>query len=1277
MAAAGGDVWVETRDEETGAVYFFNAVTAEAVWSRPEAGLVVSEAAFDALDADGVELAVLVQRAAALAAGGGGAAAPGDAFAAEDAHVVAAAAAPAGGAAPEWEEVVDDDTGERFWFNTRTQESQWEDPSGGAAAAAPPPVAPGGERAVVSTPEPEFVAPPPADAFSPPATALAAAAVVVEPAEAAGGNTPTSPRGAPAAAAIVVAEPALLPPAVPPSTAPSRAMAAAALAAHASADGATAVVPPPSAPPHAAAAVAAAAHTAVGDDGATAVVPPPAAPHAAPGAHGGGADAVVAAPAATGAAAPGAAQGAPPVPPPSARLSTAVPLAGEAAAVGDGAAARLTSPGPSKRGLGADVASGGAAPAGGSPPPAAFRGVQALGPPPAKPAAVGGSPTSASAVVAAGAAAAAGTPPPPSVTPIAGSSRSLAAKPALVSGGPPVPPKAPSVGGGLAGPPPPLLAGPPPLPLAGPPPPPAAALSITSTSRAASGAAPVVASAALALEVDDGVASVAVEEEVPEICVDAPVAAVAGGGGAMPRPKVAVRRASNAAMLLAKTATAESGTRGVCGGGGGDGAYARRACVAGLPRVSSPEKLVGAPAAAPMAVSGGAARPGVVSTTRPALLPPAVLPSRMAAPAGAPAGAGARGPPPAPLSLTAAAAGSSPLTPLKLPSPHVVAVGGTPDAGPLGATPAAAPLPAPVAPPPPPSASPSAHPVPPPSAHPVPPPAPPPGRPDSRVRVLSDEPMSLRSSPGIASGSRRDSNTSFMSGDSNVADDLSTLSDAASPAVRPMLKKPNGAANGGRAVSDSVAIAMARDGGSEYSEQAQEAKGSRDREDQGKKITNVRSLQSRLEHATSELQVAHSRIHELVHENSSLRRQLIELRRSVAAAASATVKEAGAAGAAGATSRRESTTAGGGGGRPPVDESFVTQLSFLKSVPLFHTFSEAQFSKMCAQLRLIEYHDGETIIRQGDVGDKFYIIKSGKVRVHKMKAVATRAGAGSGSVAAGADEDGDDEDVAFPGDLVAELSKGFFFGERALLTNDPRAASCVANGEVFCFTLDRAAFKDILGSVEDILGSYSDAHYSVVNPEVISITHHIGHFCDFLLEAPGAAVEAGAVGGTALWEMPPAAAASSAVQLLLPEFGIDDIFSNLQVTFAKYCLVQTTLLFMCDHARNTLVLTDVEKGVDTVYPVSVGGLGAATLRAGEVIFVPDTSADERFAVDERGNPVGDWAATQRQIDTALGRSTRSIVSVPVRNRGGTILAVLQVTRACRYAFSYAAVCTSD
>jgi putative ABC transport system ATP-binding protein len=82
----------------------------------------------------------------------------------------------------------------------------------------------------------------------------------------------------------------------------------------------------------------------------------------------------------------------------------------------------------------------------------------------------------------------------------------------------------------------------------------------------------------------------------------------------------------------------------------------------------------------------------------------------------------------------------------------------------------------------------------------------------------------------------------------------------------------------------------------------------------------------------------------------------------------------------------------------------------------------------------MELHpSGRVIVRQGEPGDKFYMIRKGKVKVLV--------------------DDGRGERC------VNELSQGDFFGDRALLTDEPRNATVAAVDDVETYVVDRETFQ--------------------------------------------------------------------------------------------------------------------------------------------------------------------------------------------------------------------------
>ncbi|XP_072509166.1 cAMP-dependent protein kinase type II-beta regulatory subunit isoform X2 [Notamacropus eugenii] len=96
------------------------------------------------------------------------------------------------------------------------------------------------------------------------------------------------------------------------------------------------------------------------------------------------------------------------------------------------------------------------------------------------------------------------------------------------------------------------------------------------------------------------------------------------------------------------------------------------------------------------------------------------------------------------------------------------------------------------------------------------------------------------------------------------------------------------------------------------------------------------------------------------------------------------------------------------------------------------------------------YKDGEQIIAQGDSADSFFIIESGEVKISMKRKNQQEA-----------EENGAIE--------IARYSRGQYFGELALVTNKPRAASAHAIGTVKCLAMDVQAFERLLGPCMEIM----------------------------------------------------------------------------------------------------------------------------------------------------------------------------------------------------------------
>ncbi len=116
-----------------------------------------------------------------------------------------------------------------------------------------------------------------------------------------------------------------------------------------------------------------------------------------------------------------------------------------------------------------------------------------------------------------------------------------------------------------------------------------------------------------------------------------------------------------------------------------------------------------------------------------------------------------------------------------------------------------------------------------------------------------------------------------------------------------------------------------------------------------------------------------------------------------------------------------------------VTEAVVTCL-FLSRVSLFAQLTPDALSKVAEKMTKASFAPETRIITQGEPGDKFYLISRGAVDVI-------------------ADQDGEGPKV------VARLGVGDFFGERALMTDEPRNATVATREDTGVYSLTKADFK--------------------------------------------------------------------------------------------------------------------------------------------------------------------------------------------------------------------------
>uniref|UniRef100_A0A671K5F9 cAMP-dependent protein kinase type II regulatory subunit n=1 Tax=Sinocyclocheilus anshuiensis TaxID=1608454 RepID=A0A671K5F9_9TELE len=129
--------------------------------------------------------------------------------------------------------------------------------------------------------------------------------------------------------------------------------------------------------------------------------------------------------------------------------------------------------------------------------------------------------------------------------------------------------------------------------------------------------------------------------------------------------------------------------------------------------------------------------------------------------------------------------------------------------------------------------------------------------------------------------------------------------------------------------------------------------------------------------------------------------------------------------------------------------------AFIGTLPLLTSLEVSERMKVVDVLSTKVYNSGEQIIAQGDLADCFYIVESGHVRITMKRSKVSQTCLLLQRI---------NEEVE-----IATCSRGQYFGELALVTNKPRAASAYAMDNVKCLVMDVQAFERLLGPCMDIM----------------------------------------------------------------------------------------------------------------------------------------------------------------------------------------------------------------
>ena len=110
-----------------------------------------------------------------------------------------------------------------------------------------------------------------------------------------------------------------------------------------------------------------------------------------------------------------------------------------------------------------------------------------------------------------------------------------------------------------------------------------------------------------------------------------------------------------------------------------------------------------------------------------------------------------------------------------------------------------------------------------------------------------------------------------------------------------------------------------------------------------------------------------------------------------------------------------------------------SKIELLKRVPLFAGCSKKELARVATLADEIDFRPGKRLIREGEPGREFFILVDGSAEISRK---------------------GKPIDTAGPGD---------FFGEMALLADQPRNATVTTTSDVDALVVTARSFRDLIG----------------------------------------------------------------------------------------------------------------------------------------------------------------------------------------------------------------------
>jgi CRP-like cAMP-binding protein len=121
----------------------------------------------------------------------------------------------------------------------------------------------------------------------------------------------------------------------------------------------------------------------------------------------------------------------------------------------------------------------------------------------------------------------------------------------------------------------------------------------------------------------------------------------------------------------------------------------------------------------------------------------------------------------------------------------------------------------------------------------------------------------------------------------------------------------------------------------------------------------------------------------------------------------------------------------------------------LANVPLFEGIPRSFIDEMSSKAELVSFKKDDVVFHQGDPADSFYLIRYGSVNVER--------------------------EIEGKRVVLANLEEGHYFGEIALLSDDPRMATVTAAAGAEMIKITRTGFKSLLDAYPGVLNALENS----------------------------------------------------------------------------------------------------------------------------------------------------------------------------------------------------------